>query len=124
MGRERRQSIRLGLQLPTTLKDLQTAAVEQALTKDISGHGMCLLTHTTRTPGTRLSVEIKLPDLKTPVTFDTEVVWSRPLAEPPQRASPHQAETGVRFVRIDPKDRTLIMLYARLHTLPPRSVTP
>lgn len=124
MGQERRRSIRLDLRLPTTLKDLRTAVVEQAFTKDISGHGMCFLTHKTLAPGTRLSVAIKLPDLKTPLSFDTEVVWSRPSAEPPQRASPHQAEAGVRFVRIDPKDRTLIMLYARLHTLPPRSVTP
>jgi len=124
MGQERRRSVRLDMRLPTTLKDQRTASVEQAFTKDISGQGMCLLTRETLTPGAHLGVEIKVPDLKTPVAFDIEVVWSRPLADPPPRATPHQAEAGVRFVRIDPKDRTLIMLYARLHTLPPRSVTP
>ena len=41
-----------------------------------------------------------------------KVVWSQP------------AEAGVTFVQLDPKDRVLLMLYARLKALPPRSVIP
>jgi hypothetical protein len=124
MTQERRRSIRLGLRLPTTLHDQSSSTQQQALTQDVSGHGMCLLTNETLSPGTRLAAEVKLPDLKAPLAFDTEVVWSRPVAGPAPRATNPSVETGVRFVRIDPKDRALIMLYARLHTLPPRSVAP
>lgn len=119
MGKERRQSIRLSTRLSATFKDLSTGAVQRALTKDISGSGVCLVTEEMLEAGTPLAIEVTLPDRDAPIKFLADVVWSMPMIDPQQPSSHPPAETGLRFVSIDPKDRTLIMQYAQLHALPP-----
>jgi hypothetical protein len=116
---ERRRSIRLRTRLTTIYKHLTTGRVQRTLTKDVSGHGACLLTEDLLEAGTPLEVEIKLPDRTSPVTFLAEVVWSAFQLDAQGSPGKPKAETGIRFVSIDPKDHAAIMQYARFNALPP-----
>ena len=121
MQQERRKFTRLRSRLTTTFKVLATGKILRALTRDIGGIGVCLLTEDPIEPGTPLEVEIKLPDVPAPITFAGEVVWSKPVASSTQSyIGELTAETGVKFVDIDPKARLLILQYAALNALPPQ----
>lgn len=117
-GDERRRSVRLRPRLTTIYKNLSTGRVRRALTKDVSGHGACLVTEDLLEAGTPLEIEIKLPDRASPVTFLAEVVWSGFQVDAAGRIG-SRAEAGVKFVSIDPKDHTLVMQFARFNALPP-----
>ena len=119
MDHERRRFARIPIRLTAVFKNLSSAKVQRTLTKDIGGEGMCLITEGTMEPGTKLEVEIKLPDRDIPIIAAMEVVWSRPVGEPRKSYELPTAETGVKFVRMDQKDLALVMQYARLNTLPP-----
>ena len=114
MGQERRQFIRVHARLTTLIKPLKTAKVRRALTKDISGIGVCLVTEELCELGTPLEVEMRLPDYDAPVKFLGQVMWSKPIGEP-RKGQPPTAEIGLRVVSIDPKDRSLLMQYAKLN---------
>ncbi len=111
------------MQVPATIKRADAAA-QQVVIADISGHGMRLATPGVLELGTRVAVEVMLPNRKSPVTVQAEVVWSRPTGSPASGTASCAAEAGVRFVELNPKDRAVLMLYARLKTLPPQSITP
>ncbi len=115
---EHRRSIRLWTRLTTIFKNRTTGRVQRALTKDVSGHGACLVTDDRLEAGTSLEVEIKLPDHPVPVTCLAEVIWSAFRLDA-QGRNTSKAETGIKFVSIDPKDHTRIMQYARFNVLPP-----
>ena len=117
-GEERRRSVRLRTRLTTVYKNLTTGRVQRALTKDVGGHGACLVTDDLIEAGTPLEIEIKLPDHPQPVTFLAEVVWSAFKLEAGSSGQP-KAETGIKFVSVDPKDHARIMQYARFNALPP-----
>jgi hypothetical protein len=121
MEQEQRQVIRLGVRLLTWVKFLSTGKVHRALTRDIGSGGLCLVMEGVIEPGTKLELEIKLPDREAPITATAEVVWSRSIGEPAKSYQGQTAEIGVKFVNIDSKDRSLIMQYARLNALPPGS---
>ncbi|OGX28907.1 MAG: hypothetical protein A3B78_01885 [Omnitrophica WOR_2 bacterium RIFCSPHIGHO2_02_FULL_67_20] len=117
-GEERRRSVRLRTRLTTVFKSLTTGRVQRALTKDVSGHGACLVTDDLLEVGTPLEVEIKLPDHPTPVTCLAEVAWSTFRVDAQGPGKP-KAETGIKFLSIDPKEHARIMQYARFNALPP-----
>ena len=104
--------------MSATFSILNTGKVYRALTKDIGGKGVCLVMEEELELGTPLAVEMTLPDRQTPVAFVGDVVWSTLLIEASSRLRHPPVETGVRFVSINPKDRTLIMQYTRLNALP------
>ena len=83
-----------------------------------SGKGVCLVTEGVVELGTPLAVEIWLPDREKPIAFLGDVVRSVPVGTPRPGAKTPTAETGIRFVSIDPKDRALIIQFARLNALP------
>ena len=116
---ERRRNIRLRTRLTAQVTNVSTGIIQQALTRDISGKGVCLVTGDMIEPGTPLSIELHLPDHDAPVSFLGDVVWSMLLLPPGGQAKNPPAETGVRYVSIDPKIRTAIILYAQLNALPP-----
>ena len=116
---DRRRAVRLTTRLSTTFKNLHTGIVQQALTRDISGEGVCLLTEEMLEPGTPLAVEIHLPDYDAPIAFLADVVWSMLVIDQETLSKHPLSETGVKYVSIDPKLRTCIMQYAALHALPP-----
>ena len=121
MGEEQRRFIRIQSRLMTFIKHLDTGKVRRALTRDVSAAGVCLVTEELLTPGTRLGIEIKLPDREAPITFTGEVVWSKPIGGSGKSYENPTAETGVKFVAIDPKDQKLVMLYARINAPPMES---
>lgn len=118
MDAEQRQFIRVKERLLTFLTFLTSGTVERALTRDIGAVGVCLITETVLEPGTQLSVELHLPDRQTPISFMAEVRWSRPRGDAQDADPSMAAETGLQFVRVDPKDRSTMMQHAALHALP------
>jgi len=120
MGQEQRHFIRITSRLNATFKIVKTGRVARALTKDISAGGICFVTAGILEPGTAVEVEMKLPDSETPVRFLGEVAWSCPIGHAKSYEDP-TGETGVKFISIDPKDRALIMHYAKLNAPPPSS---
>ncbi|MBI3321098.1 MAG: PilZ domain-containing protein [Candidatus Omnitrophica bacterium] len=119
MADEQRQSIRLRSRLTTFLRTIVTGKVQRALTKDIGGGGACLAVAGVFHLGTRLELEIALPDRSAPIRCVAEVVWYKRMGSPATPYADAPAELGVKFVRIDPADYTAIMQYAKLNALPP-----
>ena len=117
-GLERRKFIRVNTRLTAIFKNLKTGKVRRALTKDVSGLGLCLVTEEILEPGTLLGVEIKLPDREAPITFTAEVVWSRPIMLSRKSYENPTGETGIRFLGIDPKDQKLLRAYATINAPP------
>ena len=95
--------------------------VQRSLTKDLSGVGLRLVTEQLLNPGTSLEVEIKLPDRGAPLTFTAEVVWSKLISEQRKSYDATTAETGIKFVNVDPKVLALIKQYAAMNAPPPQS---
>ena len=120
MGQEQRQFLRLGVRLLTWVK-LPSGKVQRALTKDLSPGGLCFLMEGAVAPGTRLELELKLPDREAAVSFTAEVKWSRPVAAPAKGALAPTCEVGLQLLAINPKDQALIIQYARLNALPDAS---
>ena len=118
MGKELRRFIRLPSRLTAIFKVVKTGKVRRALTKDISAGGVCFVTEEVLEPGMALEVDLKLPDRAAPITFLGEVAWSRPIGSQRKSYENPTAETGVKFVSIDPKDQALIMQYAKLNAPP------
>src|SRR3989338_1143623 len=118
MGQEQRRFIRVTTRLTAVVKVVKTGKTRRALTKDISAGGICFVTEELLEPGTALEVELKLPDRDAPVAFLGEVSWSRPIGPAPKSYQNPTAETGVKFISIDSKERDLIMLYAKLNAPP------
>ena len=121
MDEEQRRYIRAWTRLVTFVKFVDTGKVLRALTRDISGAGVCFVMEKLLDPGTQLELEIKLPDREAPIAFTAEVVWSKAIAEPRKSYEGPTSETGVRFVTIDPKDHALILQFAALNAMPPEA---
>jgi uncharacterized protein (TIGR02266 family) len=119
MGEEQRRFIRVSSRLTAIVKVVKTGKVKRALTKDVSAGGVCFVTEEIMEVGTALEVELKLPDREAPVQFLGQVAWSRPVGPSPKSYENPTGETGVKFVSIDPKDRALLMQYAKLNAPPP-----
>ena len=119
MGEEQRRFIRVTGRLVAVVKIVKTGKVRRALTRDISAGGICFVTEEILEPGTALEVELKLPDRDAPILFLGEVAWSRPIGPKPKSYQDPTAETGIKFVSIDPKERELIVQYAKLNAPPP-----
>ena len=120
MGQEQRRFIRITSRLNASFKIVKTGRISRALTKDIGTGGIRFVTAEILEPGTAIEVEIKLPDSEAPVRFLGEVAWSRPIGHAKSYEDP-TGETGVKIISIDPKDRALIMHYAKLNAPPPGS---
>ena len=116
---ERRRFIRASSRLTTVYKNLATGVVRRALTRNISEGGMCIITEALITLGTKLEIEVRFPDGTDPVTCVGEVVWSKPVDEQRKTYKNPTALNGVKFVEIDPKARTSLLLYARMNALLP-----
>lgn len=118
MGQEQRRFIRITNRLTAIFTVVKTGKTRRALTRDISAGGICVITEELLEPGTALEVALTLPDREAPITFLGEVAWSRPVGPAPKSYQNPTAETGIKFVSIDPKEQQLIMQYAKLNALP------
>ena len=85
------------------------------MTKDVSAGGACFVMEELFTPGTKLELEIQLPDREAPIMLIGEVIWSKPMRDVRKSSENPTAETGVKFVSIAPDDQKLLLLYTRLN---------
>lgn len=118
-GEERRRFVRNRVRLNTIVTILRTGETRRALTKDIGGGGICVVTEEELEAGEVLGVEIKLPDFDRPVTFKAGVVWITMAAPISRSAVTGRYEVGLKFSDIDPKSRSLMLQYAALNAPPP-----
>ena len=122
MAEERRRFIRVSAKVLTFYKIVSTGKVRRVLTSNIGGGGLSFGTETLLEPGTRLEVEMKLPDREGPIMFTADVVWSRLIEGATGPLQDTTAETGVRIVTIDPKDQKFLLQYAVVNAPPPEHV--
>ncbi len=117
---ERRQFVRLDTRLPMAYRVLPSSRSVQAVTKDISGSGICLFVSEPLAKGTNLQVDITLPDRERPITFTGEVVWCEECQIIGKTRHERSVEAGLRFLQIDPRDQQAIMNYVILSLRPQR----
>jgi len=105
---ERRKFIRLDSSLPIKYRRLdEKASFDKALTKNISGSGICIELKEVLAPGTRIQLEINLPNESKPIFFIGEVVWQDKIS-----SSPHGSlATGIRYIKIGLTQRQKITNY-------------
>lgn len=121
MSEERRRSVRANARLTTIIKNLSTHKVWRALTKNVSGVGICVVADEFLEVGSQLEVEIKLPDQGAPITFTGEVVWSQMVGGARKSYEALSMEAGIRFVEIPPKDQRLLQQYVMMNPPPPEN---
>ncbi len=112
MREERRRYNRLKTQLLTFYTDTRSGKTHRALTKNIGAGGVCLLAEEYLTPGTRLNLELRLPDRSEAIRCQVEVIWSQPVG---MGSAAYQNEVGVEYIQIDSKQRTLLNQYAQIN---------
>lgn len=117
----RREFVRVRSRLTTVFKVASTGKIHRALTRDISGGGVCFSTEELLEGGEVLEVEVRLPDRSQPVLFSGVVSWSRLVRRPQHSYEAATFNVGVQFVSINPKDRNLLVAYAQMNALPPGS---
>ena len=114
----RREFIRVRTRLTTVFKVVSTGKIHRALTRDISGGGVCFSTEELLDGNEVLEVEVKLPDRTKVILFSGVVMWSRLVKRPLHSYEAATFNVGVRFVSIDPKERSLLVAYAQMNALP------
>ena len=117
---ERRRFVRLDTRLDVNFTVLPTTQVQQTLTKDIGGGGICFFADRELKPGDRLQVSMKLPDRERPVNFTAEVVWSEAYEVIGKSGRQRSVEVGVRFLEIAPQDQEAVMQHVILSLHPRR----
>ena len=119
MSQERRKGVRSSTQFIAIVKHLTTGKVRRWLTKNVSEIGLCLLTDEAIERGTRLEVELKLPDFPSPLLMIAEVMWTMVVEAPRKSYEDPKVEVGVKFVDLAPKTQALLHQYAAMTAVPP-----
>ena len=120
---ERRRFVRLDTRLDVTYSVLPSGGKVRAVTKDISGGGICLFADKVLPAGTSLQVSMKLPGREQPVNFTAEVVWCEPYEVMGKTERQRAVEIGVRFVEISPLDQEALLQHVILRIKPPPSAS-
>lgn len=118
MGQEHRRNVRSPVRLMAFVKNTQTGKVQRWLTKNLSGTGLCLETTEHLERGTRLEIELKLPDCPAPFVLPGEVVWTSTTQPPEQGHGAAGIELGVLFVELSPKVKAMLNQYAVMNAPP------
>ena len=110
MAQERRKKTRLKNQLTIVLAPSKYLLRTNALSRDISEDGICILTPEKVEIGETIALGIYLPDAKKPVDAVGEVVRRN------ETDDPHLPYLlGVKFTQIDPKIRDHILERLRFY---------
>jgi len=112
MSIDKRQFVRLGMQLKMAYKVVGSLRQGASTTQDFSPTGVRFLSEHFLKPGTQIEVELRLPDRKESVSFVGEVVWSDTKTDASGQAG--KTEIGLRFVEIAQKDQDLLSHYGKL----------
>jgi c-di-GMP-binding flagellar brake protein YcgR len=117
-GSERRQFLRVESTVPVMYWLSPTGDVPplRSLTKNIGGGGVCLYLSQPLLPGTRLQVQMRLPEDGRSFPFTAEVAWCD--APKAGGAAGPSVMAGLRFIEIAPEDQQAIIRYC-LSRVPP-----
>ena len=120
------QEPRLFVRLETKLKVVYTVLHQDrpipSVTSSLGGGGISFFADEPLAAGSRLKVELCLPDEEQPIPFTAEVAWSEESTVIGQTAQMRAVEIGVRFVEIAPEDQEAIMRYVASSLQAPRPV--
>ena len=119
MSDERREYVRVREKLVTLVKHTATGKVHRALTRDIGGVGICIITSEPLESGARLELELKLPESDRTIPFTGIVAWSQVMGGPRKSYEDPMREIGIKFVDIAPKDLAFIKQHAAMNAVPP-----
>lgn len=106
---ERRRFVRWEVRLRAVYRALPEESVKTALTRNLSGGGLCFATAEVLPPGTRLQAEITVPEREEPIPFTAEVMWSETSSLLGASQPARTTQLGVRFVEIAPEDQEALM---------------
>lgn len=119
MAEERRHGRRLPAHFTAIIKNCSTGKVQRWLTKDVSGSGLCLVTNESIECGTRLEVELKLPDFPNPLLLQAIVARVTVVEAPKHSYEEPKIEMGIKFVDLPQKTQALLNQYAVVNAPPP-----
>ncbi len=111
MDAERRTNLRSPTQLTAIVKNQKTGKVNCWLTKNLSPTGVCLVTEEWVERGTKLEIELALPDFAAPCIMPAEVVWVMTKGVSHQSSGAAKTELGVVFFNLPPKTTALLNQY-------------
>jgi len=103
---EKRKFRRFKVELPVNCTIPEKAdSVYKAFTKDISGRGLCLKTSEIVPKENIINLLVDMPGSKR-IKISGEVVWVKEIAG--DNTCGRQFNAGIRFVKIDPRDRRIL----------------
>jgi c-di-GMP-binding flagellar brake protein YcgR len=94
--------------LAASYATLPEGRAQEALTKNLSAGGLCLVTETPPAPTAQMQVAVRLPGEAQPINAIAEPRWSRERAVTGKTGSSRSVETGLAFVEIAPQDQQTI----------------
>ena len=119
---EPRRFVRLATRMNVVYTVLHDERPIRSMTGNISGGGLSFFANAPLSPGTRLKVELTLPEQESPIPFTAEVVCSEESLLISPTAQERAVEIGARFVEIAPEDQDAIMRYVESGLYSPRAV--
>lgn len=102
---ERRQFVRLSGRLPLAYRAPTEPQPSPSLTSDLSRGGVRFRPTQPLATGTRLQMELRLPDVERPIPFTAEVTWSEQSALIALAQREETVDVGARIVEIAPADQ-------------------
>jgi len=108
-GKDRRKSIRINTEIDVLYEVTagETIRKRTSMSRNISLEGINLALSEKLLPGTRLSLQLNIPQRPRPIFTDGEIVWVK--EEVSEEAAPEAKDqrlfaTGIRFIYINPAD--------------------
>lgn len=111
--KDRRKHIRINTEIDVLyeMASGNTVRKRSSLTRNISLGGINLALSEKLLPGTRLSLQLNIPQKPKPIFTDGEIVWIKEIQEEPSKSKEQRLfATGIKFIYINPIDE------AALHT--------
>jgi len=107
---EKRRFIRLDSEFEVVFRliDADHDQILTALTRNVSGGGLALLTEQKLKVGTALALDLELKGRSERLHFTAAVVWSDPILKDGLELD-SQFESGLRFMEIKPEDKEFII---------------
>lgn len=116
---EQRRFVRLNARLKIIYRVLDDGEPIQATTSSVSGSGLSFFAKAALPIGTRLQMEISLPEHERPTPLTAQVTWNQQSSMVSAGQRERSVELGVRFVEIAPADQETIMRYVESWLQPP-----
>ena len=115
---ERRKTERIKTRLTTVFTVRGSSKEHRALTQDLGGNGMCFVLEERLRLGDLLEVKLMLPDVDQPIALVAEVIWTEQIEEVRKSYQDPRMRVGVKFTQLNPKDRELLVRYAKMNAVP------